>query len=275
MRKQTTFLAVIGALAVAALACNLPSQREPVTATPTVTPPGGEEELTATPEPTEAPTDVPPTPTAEGTGEAEPSPTPSDGGSAPPPSEAPGHGEAIYETDFRTTWQDLAIPDEENPKGLSRVTGEGYQFEVVKNWGHWVFTARVDASTFYAEIEARPIDCPPSDSGYGLMFHHEDNENLRALVITCNGKYMLTERSGPTGTTLATGDLPEGTDPATGEHTVAVLAEGSTLTLYADGVKLDEVEVSDMPEGDVGPYAKTFDEPISVIFTRLAVYETE
>src|SRR5436309_3489868 len=65
-------------------------------------------------------------------------------------------------------------------------------------------------------------------------------------------------------------------DPTTGEHKVGVLAQGTNLTLYVDDYRVNAVGVSDMPSGDVGPYAETTGpETISVLFTHLIVYQTK
>jgi hypothetical protein len=261
-------------LALAALACNLPAAQSDATVTPTVTDLPGEGE---TPQPTAtgglsdatpAPDGEPVEPTADG----EPILTVA----VPPTAGAlPDHGEAIYTTDFTSGWTTVTSERDGEILGSATITPDGYLFEVAKNWGHWVFTTRADAGAFYAEITAVPQACPAGRGAYGLLFHHVDNSTFRAFMVTCGGGYALRESTASGDDDLAAGSLPEGIDPSTGEHTLAVQAYQDSLTLFVDGIGIDAVSVADLPAGDFGPYTETGDDPITILFTRLEVYEPE
>lgn len=259
-------------ITLASLACNLPAARPNATVTPTVTALPGEGDTvspTATAEPPDAAT---PAPDGVPTATDEPILT-----VAVPPTAGtlPDHGEAIYTTDFDSGWTTVTSEREGEVRGSGTVTADGYLLEVAANWGHWVFTTRADAGAFYAEIDAAPQVCPAGRGAYGLLFHHVDDATYRAFMVTCSGDFVLREATASGTVDLAAGSLPDGVDPSTGEHTLAVWAYQDNLTLYVDGVELDAVPVDDLPVGDFGPYTETGDDPITVLFTRLAVYEPE
>jgi hypothetical protein len=273
-RLRATIGWIAAALTLASLACNLPAAQSNATVTPTVTELPGEGDVQSptaageTPAATPAPDGEPSEPTAEG----EPTLTvavPSVG------EEPPDHGEAIYTTDFSSGWTTVTSERDGEVRGSAAITPDGYLFEVAANWGHWVFTTRAEAGAFYAEITAVPQDCPAGRGAYGLLFHHVDDSTYRAFMVTCGGDYALREATASGSADLVAGSLPVVVDPSTGEHTLAVRAYEGTLSLYVDGVGLDAVSVSDLPTGDFGPYTETGDDPITILFTRLEVYEPE
>lgn len=268
-------------LLAASLACNIAGANTPtpyVTVTPTVTPTAGEpaspdadDEPTNSPtaEPTASPdaTDDTPEPTAE-------TPAPTEAAETEPPSTDPAepleYGDVLYQASL-TSWQNVIVGSGENPAGSGVATAAGYEMRVRENWGHWVYSARVDAGDLYAEITAAPQECPAGSGNYGLLFHHEDGENFRAFAITCSGEYWLRQQRGPNNTSLARGALPDGIDATTGSHVLAVRAVDGVITMYVDGEQVDEVAVDWEPSGDVGPYVKTFDDPMVVIFNDILV----
>jgi hypothetical protein len=253
-------------LVIAVLACNIPSPRteETPTATATVTATEGSV-LTEAPTSTDTLT---PEPRATDTPEAQA------GTAAPPASttpEPPKHGALVYETQFMQGWPPLT-GDKANGK---MVTG-GYQIDITLPWALYAFTTRARQSTFFGEITASASQCPSGHGGYGMIFHYQSETSFRFAVIWCSGRYSLQERTGPTSaSTLSEGNLPEGITPSSGEHRIAVRSHGNKLTLYVDDAQITQADVTTMPTGDVGPYAETTGEPITVLFKRLAVYASE
>jgi hypothetical protein len=251
-------------LLVAALACNIPTTppaEEPGSATPPAGTPTGEQ-------PGDAPVDTPTTAPPTGTGEAE-SAEPEAGTTGPAGSiapEPPSLGELLFETDFRY-W-----PDFEQDSGFAQSVDGGYRLQA-QQYYLWGRSAEARHSAFYAEVKARPEQCPAARGYYGIMFHYQEKDVFRAAVVSCSGRYALLERAGPDRTTtLVEGKLPDEVDPGSGTHRIGVLAVNNTLKLYVDDYPLVRVDVSDMPTGDIGPYVETGDSPISVLFTRLSVY---
>jgi len=188
---------------------------------------------------------------------------------APTPNPAP-HGPALYQTDFRAGW---AILDEESVR--SEHTEDGYRLDVFGSWAGWAYTTRVNQSQFYAEITARPEQCPVGQGSYGLMFHHQDSTHFRFFVIWCSGLYSLHQRSEQNrAVRLEENALPTSINPSSGEHRIGVLALNNVLTLYVDDIRVAAIGVSEMPSGDVGPYVETTGpQTTSVTFTELRVYQ--
>jgi len=160
--------------------------------------------------------------------------------------------------------------------GNSSLVPEGYQINA-NQYALWVYTTRVRTDSFYAEAVATPTLCPTGQGAYGLLFHFQDDNHFRSLVVTCSGRYSLLDRTGPNSTTtLSEGTLPPDINPSIGEHVISVRAFGNALNLYMDYLPLDTIEdIAEMPTGDIGLYVQTIDSPISVIFSRLSVFAGE
>jgi hypothetical protein len=203
--------------------------------------------------------------TSEPTGEAQP--TAEAGAPTPQPAR---RGDSIYESDFRIGW---ALFDED--RVTSQRSEDGYQLNVLGNWAGWSYSTQIDESEFYAEITAEPLECPDRQGSYGLMFHYVDTTHFRLFIVWCDGQFSLVERTESNrAAVLHEAELPEGIDPAAGEHRLGVLAQGNTLAMYMDDIRVGAVTVGSMPEGDMGPYAETIGaQSISVLFSRLAVFE--
>ena len=266
MRRFSVFF--VGALAAAALACNLPSQVGSPSPTASPQPPSSEPP-SAEPASTEAP--VPPTEEATETVSSEVAvPSGDDSGEVNPPVDTqPVYGEALYETSFKSGWPDISTDH-----GSSSVVDGAYRFEVGADWAHWVFTSQATQSVFYAELTAQPVACLAGDDAYGLIFQYESSSSFRFFAVTCDNQYILGERAGTRNRAVVSGSLPEGSNMAEGEHIIAVWAHDSTISGYADGSFVDSATFETMPAGDIGPYAETGDDSITVDFSRLVVYGT-
>ncbi|HEC23416.1 MAG TPA: hypothetical protein ENI95_10930 [Chloroflexi bacterium] len=262
--RRLTFTAFI-ALLLAAIACNMPGFRS-----------GSQPEATAPPLPTPQATPAasgaattPETPQGAGSDASVPS---GQAVTEPAPDGPPQRGEMIYESDLRTGWPVL---NTENGTGEPLPGGYRITLPGGEAWALWAFTSRVNEREFLAEITAAPIQCPPGQGAYGLIFQHRDEGNLRIFAVTCSGNYLLLERNGGADITLAEGPLPEGINPATGEHLISVRAFNNTVTAYVDGREITSASVPGMESGDIGPYVQTGGGAISIMFTRLAIYAPE
>lgn len=287
MNMKRALLCLLVVLGAATLACNLPAAREQNGGEPTV-----DLEITDVPadddveppaddgEPTEDGAEEPTEPGDDETEEPaetdEVEPTETTGTTGPPPAggERPQVGDEVYSTDFRTRWVEVTSADAGEVKARATPTDAGMLFEVEPSWAMWVYSQQDDIGSFYAEITVQPQTCPStSTSSYGLMFHFRDNDNFRAFALTCSGGYRLYDYSSGGDGVIASGELPAGVDATTGQHTLAVLAQGNALALYMDGSLLETVQVADLPAGDLGPFVDTESEGVSVLFEGLEVYE--
>ncbi len=260
MRRTIPLHAAVSIL-LTALACNIPSFRGGnVSATPS---------LLSPPPPTPTLQQVTPSlPTSPETAEQ---PLPQATSTAPSIPARPPAGVLLYETTFQTGWPVLDMDN-----GNSSLVPEGYQINA-NQYALWVYTTRVRTDSFYAEAVATPTLCPTGQGAYGLLFHFQDDNHFRSLVVTCSGRYSLLDRTGPNSTTtLSEGTLPPDINPSIGEHVISVRAFGNALNLYMDYLPLDTIEdIAEMPTGDIGLYVQTIDSPISVIFSRLSVFAGE
>ncbi len=246
---------------IAALACR--TSAEATTQPPEVSVPTPEVQVTAVTPPTVAPTPQP-------SDTAPPHPDPSGkqaqvpGGAQPDPPEV---GSVLYETDFSIGWPILEIDN-----GSTQPRSDGYLMDVAE-YGLWAYTTQAGYSAFYVEVEAVPQQCPSGQGSYGVMFHYVSDTSFRVLIVTCSGRYVLFERTSDVRAKVMAEDvLPDPVRPGSGTHRVGVLSSDGKLTLYVDDYLVSSVTVVTMPAGDVGPYVETTGAPISVLFTRLAVY---
>jgi hypothetical protein len=263
-----TKILTAGLLALTLTACGAQATSEPPTAGPTDVPGTPAPSPTITPiiAPSSTPGSVPETAVPGAM-----TPTPELTVAAPEQTAEPlTYGDKTYETDFMIGWPDL--PTE---RGTVTSTTDGYLFEVDSNWALWTFTTQASVAEFYAEVSVVPRTCPAGDSAYGLMFHYVNGDKFRFFSITCGGDYLLFDRNLPAGTVLASGELPAEIDPGTGNHTLGVKVLDGVIIAYVDGTEIARAEVEETPEGDLGLYAQTEADAISILFTRLRAYRPQ
>jgi hypothetical protein len=159
--------------------------------------------------------------------------------------------------------------------GTTALVPGGYQMDVVEQ-ALWAYTGSVNAAEFYAELEVTPGACPTGQGAYGLVFHRRDDVRYRFFLVWCSGLYSLFQRETASRvSTLGEGSLPDGLDPSGGTHVLGIRVLNNTISLYVDNYLLGNFGALDIPAGDIGPYAETKGGPISVLFSRLAVYQAE
>jgi hypothetical protein len=184
-------------------------------------------------------------------------------------SDGPTYGELIYETDFSRDW-----PNEEYEGfGSMAASSSGYEVYVIYQ-ALWPISLEIEEKKFYAELVAKPTQCPKGQAFYGLLFHYRNDTRYRVFVVTCSGKYAVFERVEQNrSVTIADGKLPGDIDASGGKHRLGVYAGDNVLNLYVDNYPIANVGVSDMFKGDMGPYVETTGAPITVLFKRLSVYK--
>lgn len=115
----------------------------------------------------------------------------------------------------------------------------------------------------------------PENGLFGLTCRHVDEDNYYALMIGSDGGYAIGK--------MDNGEfeyLEEGRDQADiirrGDETNRVRADciGETLSLYANGQFLLQVQDDDFDEGIIGLIAKTrLNDGLDVLFDNLSVYQ--
>jgi hypothetical protein len=236
-------------------------------------------------QPTETPapvTPVPPeeTPTAEVTDTLQPTDTPEiedtpTGTPEPgttPISEATPPGRLVFEDDFsdERSW----FTDRRDNFGFEYARG-GYRIYVnILNATIWSIRER-DFSDVRLEVDGQRT-AGARDGYFGLVCRHQDDEeSYYALVIAEDGTYGIGKSEDgefefiETGT-AEPGVIRSGDDP----NRVRADCIGDTLSLYANGQKLLEVQDDDFDSGFVGLVAGTrLTGEVTVLFDNFAIYE--
>jgi hypothetical protein len=224
-------------------------------------------------EATQAPTE---TPVVETTATLAATDTPA-ATETPAPAESPEATESldwrlVFEDDFSddTGW----FTDRGDDFGFEYAQG-GYRIYVeILNATIWTIRERA-ASDVRLEVDAVRTS-GAEDGYYGLVCRHQDEEeSYYGLVISSDGSYGIGKSEDGEFEFLETGTAPDGVIES-GEEPNRIRADcvGETLTLYANGQKLVEVQDDDFDSGFIGLVAGTrLSGGIEVLFDNYAVYE--
>ena len=127
---------------------------------------------------------------------------------------------------------------------------------------------------FYAEITARPSLCRGDDT-YGVLVRGI-GLNYYRFILSCNSQ-VSSERVNA-GVKLSihepvtSGDAPPG---APGEVRIGVWAVGSDIRLFLNGRYQFSINDKSFPSGAIGVFVRSADNPMSVTFSDLTVYDVD
>jgi hypothetical protein len=115
----------------------------------------------------------------------------------------------------------------------------------------------------------------PLDGYYGAICRFQNGSNYYALVISANNSFGIAKMKDGKFEFLQQGLAQPGIIQTGGvANHIHAECVGSTLTLYANGQKLIEVQDSDFPSGSTGMVAGTHMKPGMVaFFDNIAVYQ--
>ncbi len=101
------------------------------------------------------------------------------------------------------------------------------------------------------------------DNDFGVICRYQDVENFYYFVISSDGYYGIFKTVNGEQILIGTENMPPSDAIKLGNTTNHLSAEcvGNKLSMYANGVKLDEFEDTDFTSGDVGLIAGTYDTP--------------
>lgn len=125
----------------------------------------------------------------------------------------------------------------------------------------WSMLDNLDVfSDYYVEVDARHV-AGPEDGMMGIIFRYLDVDNFYAFLVSADGwytllKYVDGEASRPVE--WAESDVLE--TGAGSENTLAVLADGRNIALYANDEELDRVTDRSFTEGALALVAGTGDD---------------
>lgn len=110
-------------------------------------------------------------------------------------------------------------------------------------WLGWSLTFSKPMQNFYLEGVMNPQTCSGADQ-YGLVFRAPDTDKGYFYGFTCDGKYFLEARDFTDDSSLELIDTTANNAIQSGSNAVnrmGVMASGSRISLYANGILLEEV----------------------------------
>ncbi len=254
--------------------CNLPTA--PIETTPTTDPVATRVALLLTaaptftlPPPTAAPTATPVPATATLAPTAAPT-------QAPPEQPAPTAAPTFSPGDPRSslgapTWHNTLDSGKnfylyENDN--TRVTLENGALVLTgltaNGWLGWSLTFSKPAQNFYLEAVFSPQSCSGGDM-YGIVFRAPRTDAGYFFGVTCDGRYNLHARDFNDGSDNALIQLTASSAILAGSNQVnrlGVMASGNKITLYANGVSLQEInDGAYNVDGDFGALVAANDTP--------------
>jgi hypothetical protein len=224
-------------------ACSAP---QPAIATPTEDPVATQVALLLTNMPTA--TILEPTPTFPPTETPQPeTPSPAPPTHTPTPTNPPDDprfslGEPTW-TDTLENASSFYLFENEN----TRVTLENNALLLTglqaNGWHGWTLTFSREPKNFYLEATLNPQTCSSSDL-YGLIFRAPTASAGYFFGVTCDGRFNLRARNFEDGRDQAIIEMTSNSAILAGSgvtNRLGVMANGSSLALYANGVLLKEV----------------------------------
>lgn len=129
--------------------------------------------------------------------------------------------------------------------------------KLAENWDSWIIS-KTTLGDFYMELAAVAGECDGLDR-YGMIVRTPNFNSGYLYGISCDGRYSLRKWDGKTFTNLldwtTSPSLRKGSSP----NRIGLMAKGSELTLYANGMQLNKVEDEEFLFGAFGLFiaAKT------------------
>jgi len=267
--------------------CNLPGQSSPATPTanmvatevqklletmPSATSPATLAPVTSTPAP-DQPTNTPtlaPSATPQPSPTVPPQPTPT----TDPGDPAVSLGKPGW-TDKLDNAKNFYTYDNENTEIKHH---EGFLVLTSKTdigWHGWTLTYAQSASDFYVQAVFKTEGCGGSDL-YGLVFR-ADKENAGYFFgVTCDGQYNLYARDFNNNVNTKIRDLTPSSAIMTGsgqQNRLGVLASGDKISLYVNGLLLEEINDGTYAQGYFGPFVAGYTADFSVSLDEISLWK--
>ena len=202
---------------------------------------------TATPEPTTiVGQSTPPTPDLR-------TPTNPPSGSSP----TPAIGGILFQDDFSDPQSGWGTYQDTN--GAMNYESGSYRIlvDVPDTW-FWT-TPGIRFSDASIEVQAEKV-AGPKDNVFGLLCRYTDDNNFYLLVISSDGYYAILKRLAGVTTVFGDQGMQYSQVIHQGDTTNTLRADciGNSLTLYANGTRLVQVDDSALSEGEPGLIVGTF-----------------
>ncbi len=158
--------------------------------------------------------------------------------------------------------------------GTCAFSGGSYHVSTPKTQFFYLCTAEVtDFSNFAFEVQAKVVkgDCA------GMVFRADSNTGKMYFFEVCqDGSYTFSRYLDFTGNNVKTLAGGSSSAIATGvgqTNTLAVVAQGSTLTIYVNKQKISSATDSTFTHGQIGLFADASNNPTEVAFTNVKVWK--
>ena len=140
-------------------------------------------------------------------------------------------------------------------------------------WESWMIS-RPDIENFYLEASAQPDTCSELDR-YGLIARAPQGNQGYLFGFSCDGRYALRKWDGREFTVLIDWTASEFILTGAGQtNRLGLMAQGSTLSLYANGYLLAETTDDSYDRGSFGPFVGSANTPnFRVNFTEFAYWD--
>lgn len=182
-------------------------------------------------------------------------------------------GAIIYQDDFSST--NSGWPIDTFAEGSTGYYNGQYRITVNEtDYAIWASSGAGGFGDISVEADAVMVG-GPEENEFGLLCRFVDNDNFYAATIASDGYYFIWRRlnggdwelvgmdSGQTSTAIRVG---------TQVNRIRLDCVGSSLTLYANGTQLIQVQDSSLTTGDVGVYAGSFDVGgVDVVFDNFLI----
>ena len=131
----------------------------------------------------------------------------------------------------------------------------------------------LDVANFFLEVTATTSDCSGLDR-YGLLARSTaDARKTYLFGISCDGHYSLRYWDGSSSTMIvvwtASEAILKGADQT---NRMGFLAEGSKLSLYANGTLLTSIEDETLASGDFGLFVGSYETPSFTVQVSKVLY---
>ena len=157
--------------------------------------------------------------------------------------------------------------------GTCAFTDGSYHVSTPKTQFFYLCTAQVtDFSNFAVEVQAKIVkgDCA------GMVFRADSNSGKMYFYEICqDGSYNFSRYPDFTGNNvkhLAGGSSSAIASGVGKTNTLAVVAQGSTLTIYINKQKISSVTDSTFTHGQIGLFADASNNPTDVAFNNMKVW---
>jgi hypothetical protein len=169
----------------------------------------------------------------------------------------------VYQDDFSDFGSGWPV-DTSSSSGSTTYYNGQYRITVNEtDYAFWAYSGSGVYEDVIVEVDGVKLG-GPDENEFGVLCRFVDNGNFYAATIASDGYYFIWRRINSGDWELVgmeSGEFNEAIRTGAQNNRIRLECIGSTLSLYANGTLLRQVQDSSLVSGDVGLYAGTFDAP--------------